>query len=74
MKKNMGTADRAIRVIVALVIGFLMLNGTLSGVLGIVLGIFAIVFLVTSAFAFCPLYTALGLNSGAKDAATPVKK
>jgi hypothetical protein len=74
MKKNMGTADRLIRVVVALLIGFLMLNGTLSGILGIVLGILAIVFLLTSAVAFCPLYLPLGLNTVAKNAASTAKK
>ena len=74
MKKNLGTADRAVRVIGALLIGFLMLNGVISGVLAIVLGMLAVVFLLTSLLSFCPLYALLGLNSGANDAAIPVKK
>ncbi len=56
MSKNMGPADRIIRTILALVIGVLLLNGTVSGTLGIFLGVFAIVFLATSALSFCPLY------------------
>jgi hypothetical protein len=56
MKKNMGTADRTIRVILALVVGFLILNGTLSGLVATILGIFAIVFLLTSAAGVCLLY------------------
>lgn len=56
MPKNMGTADRVIRTIIALIIGVLMLKGTISGTLGIVLGVFAIIFLATSAISFCPLY------------------
>jgi hypothetical protein len=73
MKKNMGTADRIVRIIVALVLGFLLLNGTISGTLGVILGILAIVFLLTSLVSFCPLYTLLGLNTGAKDEASQAK-
>jgi hypothetical protein len=74
MNKNIGTADRVVRVILALIVGFLLLNGTLSGVLGIVLGVLAVVFLLTSLLSFCPLYALLGWNSGAEDAVVPVKK
>jgi hypothetical protein len=56
MKKNMGTADRAVRTILAIVLAYLIYNGTLSGTLGIILGIVAILFLVTSAISFCPGY------------------
>jgi hypothetical protein len=56
MKKNMGTADRAIRTIAAIVIGLLLLTEQITGVVGITLGVFAVVFLLTSAMSFCPLY------------------
>ena len=56
MSKNMGTVDRIARTLIALVIGVLLLNGTIGGTLGIILGVFAIVFLTTSALSFCPLY------------------
>jgi Protein of unknown function (DUF2892) len=66
MKKNMGNVDRGLRVLVALVLGYLYYNGTLSGTLGIVLLVLAVVFLLTSLVSFCPLYTLIGLNTGAK--------
>ncbi len=56
MKKNLGTLDRTIRIVVALAVGVLLLTGTLSGVTGIVLGVVAVVFLLTGAVSFCPLY------------------
>ena len=56
LKKNMGTADRIIRLLVAAVVAVLYFTGTLSGTLGLVLLILAVIFLVTSFFAFCPLY------------------
>ncbi len=63
MKKNMGTADRIIRVAVALIIGVLYFTGTISGVLGIVLLGLAGVFVVTSLIGFCPLYLPFGIKT-----------
>jgi len=68
MKKNMGFADRIIRTIVALVIGFLILNGTLAGTWAVILGLFALVFLATSFISFCPLYLPLGISTSKKPA------
>lgn len=56
MKKNMGTWDRVLRMVVALVIAVLIVTKTVAGTLGIVLGVFAAIFLLTSAIGFCPLY------------------
>ena len=63
MKKNMGTADRAIRVIVALVVAYLIYAGTLSGTWAIVAGIAAAVFVLTSVVSFCPLYAPFGMST-----------
>jgi len=65
MKKNMGVADRFIRTLLAVVVGVLVLTGVLKGTLGIVLGVMAAIFLLTSLVSFCPLYTFLGVNTGA---------
>jgi hypothetical protein len=63
MTKNMGSADRIIRVLAALVIGTLLLTGVLSGTIGVILGILAVVFLLTSAVAFCPLYAPFKIST-----------
>lgn len=63
MKKNMGTADRVIRLIVAAVIGVLYYTGTISGTLGIVLLVLAAVFVLTSFVSFCPLYAPFGIST-----------
>lgn len=63
MKKNMGTADRIIRVLLAAVFAYLYFSGTVTGTLGIVLVVFGGVFLATSLISFCPLYTLVGLNT-----------
>ena len=63
MKKNMGTADRAIRIIVALIIMVLYFTGTITGMLGTVLLVLGAVFLATSFISFCPLYTLFGIST-----------
>ena len=63
MKKNMGTADKLIRLIVAAVLAFLFYNGTITGTLGIVAVVAAAVFALTSLVSFCPLYTFIGINT-----------
>lgn len=63
MKKNMGTTDRIIRTIIALIAAYLYFGGIVTGTLGIVLIVVAAVFLLTSLVSFCPLYSIVGLNT-----------
>lgn len=63
MKKNMGGADRIIRIIVAAVVGVLFWQGIISGTLAYVLLVLAAVFVLTSFVSFCPLYSLVGLNT-----------
>jgi len=56
MVKNMGIADRVVRVLLAIVVGILYVTGTISGTVALILGIVAVVFLLTSAISFCPAY------------------
>ena len=57
MKQNMGTIDRAIRTLLAILVAVLYFTGEISGTTALVLGILAIVFFATSAVSFYPLYT-----------------
>ncbi len=66
MKKNMGTTDRVVRTVIAVVIGLLYFTGTISGTLAVVLSIVAIAFLLTSAIGFCPLYAPFGISTKKK--------
>ncbi len=66
MKQNMGTADKAIRILIAAVIGVLYFTNAISGTLAAVLGILAIVFVLTSFISFCPLYLPFGINTSKK--------
>ncbi|NOT38349.1 MAG: DUF2892 domain-containing protein [Saprospiraceae bacterium] len=66
MQKNMGSADRIIRVIVAIVIAGLYFGGQISGTTGIVLLVLAVVFVLTSFISFCPLYLPFGFSTRGK--------
>lgn len=63
MKKNMGGADRIIRILLAVVVGILYWQGVITGTAAIILGVISIVFLLTSFISFCPLYAIVGLNT-----------
>ena len=63
MKKNMGTLDKVIRILLAIVVIVLYINGSITGVAAIILGIVAFVFIVTSLIGFCPLYLPLKIST-----------
>lgn len=63
MTKNMGTADRAVRILIALAVAVLYFTGKISGTVAIVLEIVAIAFLVTSLVGWCPSYVPFGLST-----------
>lgn len=66
MNKNMGTVDRVIRIIVALLIAALYFTGQITGTAAIILGVIAIVALLTSIIGICPAYVPLGLSTKGK--------
>ncbi|HEY4937223.1 MAG TPA: DUF2892 domain-containing protein [Puia sp.] len=63
MKKNMGTADRTVRILLALVMGALYFSNAVTGTFGIVLLVLAVIFLLTSFISFCPLYAIFGFTT-----------
>lgn len=68
MKKNMSSADRIIRFIIAAIMVMLYLTNTVTGTLGMVLLVLSVVFIFTSLISFCPLYTIFGIST------CPIKK
>ena len=60
MKANMGSVDKMLRIIAAIVIGILYFTNVITGTLGLILLIVGIIFLLTSLVSFCPLYLPLG--------------
>lgn len=63
MKANMGSIDRILRIIVALVFFTLKLTGIVEGTAALVLVILGVVFLLTAAVSFCPLYLPLKIST-----------
>ncbi len=63
MVKNMGSLDKAIRLVFAAVFVGLYFTGVVSGTLGIVLLVLAGVFALTSLIGSCPLYLPLNLST-----------
>ncbi len=63
MKKNIGTADRFVRVMIGVIAIILGLSGILEGNLKwIALGVGAVMIIVASV-QFCPFYTLFGINT-----------
>ena len=63
MKHNVGTADKIVRIILAIVFAGLYFGNVVTGTFGIVLLVLGIVFLLTAIVGFCPLYTLSGINT-----------
>ncbi len=63
MKKNMGSVDRIIRTVIALVIATLYFTNVISGTVAIVLAVIGGIFILTSVVSFCPLYAIFGIKT-----------
>ncbi len=63
MKKNMGKADRGIRVLVAIIAALLVYFEVVQGTFSNILIAVAAIFVLTSLVSFCPLYALVGLET-----------
>jgi hypothetical protein len=63
MKKNLGSSDKIIRIVLAVIIAVLYFTNQITGMAALVLGIFAVVFLLTSLVSFCPLFAPFKLST-----------
>lgn len=66
MTRNMGTADRLIRLAVAVILVVLAATGMVKGGWMIAALVVAGVFTLTSLVGFCPLYVPLGISTRRK--------
>lgn len=62
----MGSLDKAIRVLVAILIGVLYFTGAISGLVATILLVLGGIFILTSFISFCPLYLPFGISTRAK--------
>lgn len=67
MKKNIGTIDKAVRILIAAVVILLYFTNVISGTLAIILLVLSAVLVITSMIGFCPLYLPFGLATKKKD-------
>jgi hypothetical protein len=63
MKKNMGIADRIVRILIALAIAVVYFMEFITGTMSVILLIVAGVFLITSIINICPLYKLFGIRT-----------
>ncbi len=63
MKKNIGTIDKAVRLVVAAIILLLYFTNVISGTLALVLIVVAMILTLTSLIGICPLYMPFGINT-----------
>jgi len=70
MKTNMGSVDRIIRVILAVVVAVLYFTKQITGTVAIILGILAIIFILTSLVGVCPLYLPFKISTKKKQKPT----
>ncbi len=61
--KNVGNADRIIRLLIAVAIIIAYAMGAISGTTAVILGVVAAVLLLTGLVSFCPAYRLLGINT-----------
>jgi hypothetical protein len=66
MKKNIGTIDKVIRVLLAVVVAILYFTHVISGTLAIVLLAVAAILILTSLVSFCPLYWPFKMSTAKK--------
>lgn len=63
MKANLGSTDKIIRIIAAIIIAVLYYTGQISGTIGIVLLVAAVVLVLTSLINFCPIYRLFNIST-----------
>jgi hypothetical protein len=63
MKKNVGTIDKVIRLLIALVIIVLYFTNLVTGTLAVILFIVAALLILTSIIGICPVYLLFGLST-----------
>ena len=66
MKKNVGSTDKVIRIILAVIGVVLFLTNVVSGTLGYIVLAISAILVITSIISFCPLYLPFGINTGKK--------
>jgi len=67
MKKNMGSIDKAVRILIAVAIIVLYFTHQISGTMAIIGLVLSGIFILTSFIGFCPLYLPFGISTRKKE-------
>ena len=63
MKVNMGSLDKGVRIVIAIIVVVLFWQGIIEGTMAYILLALSLIFVVTSLVSFCPLYTLFGIST-----------
>ncbi|MBX7050443.1 MAG: DUF2892 domain-containing protein [Flavobacteriales bacterium] len=63
MKKNIGAPDKTTRVLLAVLFVYLYASQFVTGTVGVLLLAVGVVFMLTTALSYCPLYSIFGITS-----------
>jgi len=63
MKKNLGSTDRFIRILIAVVVAALYVSEVVVGQWGTIILVIAGILVLTAVAGFCPLYSVFGFKT-----------
>jgi len=63
MKVNMGSLDKGVRIVIAIIVAVLFWQGIIEGTMAYILLALSAIFVITSLVSFCPLYTLFGIGT-----------
>jgi hypothetical protein len=66
MKKNVGSIDKVVRILMAVVVIVLFFTHVISGTLAVILLIVSAILILTSVISFCPIYWPFGISTDKK--------
>jgi hypothetical protein len=66
MKKNVGSIDKVVRILMAVVVIVLYFTQVISGTLAVILLIVSAILILTSLISFCPIYWPFGISTDKK--------
>jgi hypothetical protein len=67
MDKNVGPADRVVRIVVALGLGLLIYLGTIGSTAAIIAGVVALYLLLSGLLAKCLVYKLIGVDTSVQE-------
>ncbi|MEO6432388.1 MAG: YgaP-like transmembrane domain [Sphingomicrobium sp.] len=67
MEKNVGSGDRIVRIIIAIVLGCLIYLGQITGTAATIVGVIAVLLLLSALLSRCLIYKIAGIDTTMKE-------